>query len=270
VQRDAGERGLCGLGAGLRVYCCNLHHGEEPPLSGTRGSGTVFFSGCNLRCVFCQNYGFSHLLNGVEMTPHTLAHHMLQLQQRGAHNINWVTPTPQLPEAVAALAIARAQGLDCPLVFNCSGYEALEALRLLDGVVDIYLPDAKYADATAARIYSDAADYPAVNRTALREMLRQVGQLQLDVQGVAVRGLLIRHLVLPENLGGTAAILRFIAAELGRDTAVSLMRQYFPAHRARDFTAINRGITWDEYEAALRCFDELGLTTAFIQEWHDP
>jgi putative pyruvate formate lyase activating enzyme len=269
VRRDEGERGVCRLTDELRVYCCNLHHGEEPPISGTRGSGTVFFSGCNLRCVFCQNYAFSQGLQGEVITPAELAARMLALQTRGAHNINWVTPTPQLPQAVVALAIARAQGLTIPLVFNCSGYESLEVLRLLDGVVDIYLPDAKYADSEPARLYSGAPDYPDVNRAALKEMLRQVGHLQLDAQHIATRGLLIRHLILPDNLAGTPAVLRFIAEELGRDTAVSLMRQYFPAHRAREYPAIARQITWEEYEAALECFDALGLNTAYIQEWPD-
>ncbi len=267
--RAAGKHGVCGLTDELRVFCCTLHQGEEPPISGTRGSGTVFFTGCNLRCVFCQNYAFSQSMQGEVITPAELAARMLQLQTRGAHNINWVTPTPQLPQAVEALAIARAQGLTIPLVYNCSGYESLAVLRLLDGIVDIYLPDAKYADAAPARLYSSAPDYPEINQSALKEMLRQVGQLQLDAHQIATRGLLIRHLILPDNLAGTSAVLRFIADELGRDTAVSLMRQYFPAHRARNFPALARGITWEEYEAALECFDALGLNTAYIQEWPD-
>ncbi len=267
ARRAAGARGVCGLPDELRVFCCNLHQGEEPPITGTRGSGTVFFSGCNLRCVFCQNYAFSQSLQGEVITPAELAARMLQLQTRGAHNINWVTPTPQLPQAVEALAIARAQGLTIPLVYNCSGYESLDVLRLLDGIVDIYLPDAKYAECGPARLYSSAPDYPAVNRAALKEMLRQVGQLQLDAQQIATRGLLIRHLILPDNLAGTPAVLRFIADELGRDTAVSVMRQYFPAHHARNVPALARTITWEEYEAALECFDALGLNTAYIQEW---
>jgi len=269
VERAKGARGFCGLADSLLVYCANVHHGEEPPLSGSRGSGTVFFSGCNLRCLFCQNYAFSQLMNGEAMTPAGLAGQMLALERRGAHNINWVTPTPQVVRAVEALAIAREGGLTIPLVFNCSGYESVEVLHLLDGIVDIYLPDAKYADSASAQSCSSAPDYPGANQAALREMHRQVGNLELDKDGIAVRGMLVRHLVLPGNLAGTREVLAFLASSFGKDVAISLMRQYFPAHRAQDHPGLGRRITWEEYEQALHAFDNLGLTTAFIQEWDE-
>jgi len=266
ADRAHGARGLCGIGDALVVFCTNLHQGEEPPISGTRGSGTVFFSGCNLRCVFCQNYAFSQLLNGEEMTPEDLAERMLALERRGAHNINWVTPTPQVAGAAEALALARSRGLTIPLVYNCSGYESVEVLRLLDGMVDMYLPDAKYADSGPAERYSAAADYPEVNCAALREMWRQVGSLVLDGQGVATRGMLVRHLVLPGGQAGTRSVLEFLAREFGTGVALSLMRQYFPAHRAQDHPALRRRITHKEYTDAVECCERLELDAVFIQE----
>lgn len=269
AARTHGERGACRLGPTLRVFCTNLHFGEEPPITGTRGSGTVFFTGCHLQCVFCQNFAFSHLGNGVDLTPQELAARMLELQRRGAHNINWVTATAQVPMAVEALAIARAHGLTIPLVYNCSGYESVEVLRLLDGVVDVYLPDAKYAAREPAARLSGAPDYPEVNRAAIREMWRQVGPLQFDADGMLQRGLLVRHLVLPHGLASTPAVLQMLYEECGPDVGISLMHQYFPAHRAREYPEIARQITWEEYAAALHAFDQFGFTTAYIQEWED-
>lgn len=269
VLRADSARGFCQLGPGLRVFCTNLHHGEEPPLSGTIGSGTVFFTGCHLRCVFCQNFAFSQLGNGEDLTPAQLAARMLELQRRGAHNINWVTATAQIAPAVEALALAREQGLSIPLVYNCSGYESVEVLQVLDGVVDVYLPDAKYAAREPAARFSGAPDYPDINRLAIREMWRQVGPLQLDEHGIAQRGLLVRHLVLPHNLAGTREVLQMLYEECGTDVAISLMHQYFPAHRAPQYAEIARRITWEEYEAALDVFDEFGFTTAYIQEWEE-
>ena len=267
ARRREGENGICRLDSGLRVFCANLHFGEEPPISLVRGSGTVFFSGCSLRCIFCQNYAFSHLMNGEMLTPRELAGKMCRLQQRGAHNINWVTATPQLPAAVEALAIARERGLRIPLVFNSSGYESLDVLRLLEGVVDLYLPDAKYATPEPAQRYSSAPDYPEVNRRALVEMYRQVGGVRLNADGSARRGLIIRHLVLPGNASGTAEVLRFIAQELGADVGVSLMHQYFPAYQAHADPVLGRPITWEEWEAALECLDAWEFETLYVQEW---
>ena len=269
VNRKDGEAGFCKLTDRLQVFCTNLHYGEEPPLSGTTGSGTVFFSGCNLRCVFCQNFSFSQSENGEYLTPAELAERMLILQTRGAININWVTPTPHIPQAVEALAMAREKGLTIPLVYNCSGYETIEVLRLLEGIVDVYLPDAKYAQPEAAHRYSGARDYPEVNRAALLEMQRQTGPLCCDEHGHAIRGMLIRHLVMPDCVDGSRAVLKFIAEELSRDIPVSLMRQYFPAHRAHEYPDISRGITWEEYHSVLEYFDTLEFESAFIQHWEE-
>jgi putative pyruvate formate lyase activating enzyme len=253
----------------MQVFCTNLHYGEEPPLSGTTGSGTVFFSGCNLRCVYCQNFSFSQSDNGEFLAPDELADRMLILQSRGAININWVTATPHIPMAIEALATARENGLTIPLVYNCSGYESLEVIRLLDGIVDIYLPDAKYADGKTAQQYSGARDYPEINRAILKEMYRQAGPLTCDDQDYAVRGMLVRHLVLPDGVEESCSILKFIAEELGRDVTVSLMRQYFPAHRAHEYPDIARGITWEEYHRVLEFFDTLEFESAFIQYWEE-
>ena len=267
TDRDAGIKGFCGLSNELKIFCTNLHFGEEPPISGTKGSGTVFFSGCNLKCIYCQNFAFSQRDSGEIFSTQKLAEEMLELQNRGAHNINWVTPTPQLPFAVEALKIARENGLTIPLVYNCGGYESVEILKLLDGIVDIYLPDAKYFHNETAEEFSFAKNYQEINRAALKEMYRQVGALKTDEDGIATRGMIIRHLVLPNNVSGTREILSFIANELGTDVTISLMHQYFPTHLAVDHPTIGRKITWEEYHAALEWFDEFGFDSAFVQEW---
>lgn len=264
--RVESQTGLCGLTDKLIVFCTNLHHGEEPPVSGTGGSGTVFFSNCNLRCVYCQNYAFSHVCNGEELTPEELAERMCLLQARGAHNINWVTPTPQIPLAIEALGRARKNGLTIPLVYNCGGYESVEVLKLLEGYVDVYLPDAKYAIESSAHLYSSAPDYPEINRAALAEMYRQVGALQCDAKGIAVKGMCIRHLVLPDNLSGTDGVMRTIADVCGTDVPVSVMRQYFPAHKAHEYPEIARRITDVEYASAIEAAEAAGLENVFIQE----
>lgn len=269
ARRTEGETGFCKLTDHLHIFCTNLHYGEEPPLSSTAGSGTVFFSGCNLRCVYCQNFSFSQKDNGEYLTSDELADRMLILQSRGAININWVTATPHIPMAVEALATARENGLTIPLVHNCSGYESLDVIRLLDGIVDVYLPDAKYAHGKTAQRYSGAWDYPEINQAVLKEMYRQVGPLTCDEHGQAVRGMLIRHLVLPDGVTESRTVLKFIAEELGRDVPVSLMRQYFPAHRAHEYPDIARGITWEEYHSVLEYFDMLGFESAFIQYWEE-
>ena len=269
VDRPAGKTGYCKLDARLKIFSTNLHYGEEPPISGISGSGTVFFSGCNLQCVYCQNFAFSHGDNGEIISPSELADRMLILQKRGAININWVTPTPQVAPAVEALAIARERGLTIPLVYNSSGYELLEILQLLEGIVDVYLPDAKYADSNQAGKYSDAPDYPAINRAALQEMFRQVGPLETNADDQAIRGLLIRHLVLPDDIAGSKETLRFIAEQISTDIPVSVMRQYFPAHHAHEWPEMSRGITWEEYHDVLHYFDTLGFTSAYIQQWDD-
>ncbi|HBY61508.1 MAG TPA: radical SAM protein, partial [Solibacterales bacterium] len=237
------------------------HFGEERPLVGRGGSGTIFFSRCNLLCEFCQNAEIAHAGEGRDVSAAELADMMLALQRRGCHNVNLVTPTHVVPSIVAALAIALRQGLRVPLVYNCGGYEPVEVLRLLDGIVDIYLADAKYMDAGAAARYSRGAkDYPEVCRSALIEMHRQVGNLVLDGDQIAVRGLIIRHLVLPGELAGTERFARWAAETLGPGTAVNVMAQYRPAHRAHRYPELNRRITGEEYRRAVLAVRQAGLT----------
>lgn len=266
VNRLHGERGGCAVGKRLMVSSMNLHFGEEPPLSGWRGSGTVFFASCALRCVFCQNYPISQLRHGHEVSVQELASAMLRLQSRGAHNINLVTPTHFGPQIMAGLLLAFEGELDLPIVYNCGGYESVEMLRLWEGIVDIYMPDMKYSDEAYARRYSGVSNYPAVNRTAVAEMHRQVGPLQMDAEGVAQRGVLVRHLVLPEGIAGTEEVMRFLAQEISQDTYISLMRQYFPAHKAVDLPPLNRRITRGEYTAAKRVLERYELERGWVQE----
>lgn len=265
VDRLAGESGACGAGALPAVSSFNDHHGEEPPISGTHGSGTIFLTHCSLACAFCQNYPISQLGNGAEVSCERLADMMLRLQSRGCHNINFVTPTHFMPQILEAVLLAARAGLRLPLVWNSSGYDSLDALRLLDGVVDIYLPDSKYSNDANALKYSGAPEYTRHNRAALREMFRQTGALRMDPDGVAVRGLIIRHLVLPGDASGTDEVFRFIARELGTDVYMSIMEQYFPAHRAAKFPEINRRITEEEYEAALDSAERHGLDRGWVQ-----
>jgi putative pyruvate formate lyase activating enzyme len=226
---------------------------------GTGGSGTIFFSNCNLGCLFCQNYTISHLGEGAEISYERLADVMLSLQKAGCHNINLVTPTHQVPAIVRSVKIAAGKGLSLPLVYNCGGYESLATLSLLDGIIDIYMPDFKYADQAAAERYSDAVDYPDRAREAIREMHRQVGDLVMDVHGIATRGLLVRHLVLPEGLAGTDKVVEFIAAEISRDTYLNIMDQYHPCYRADEHPPLNRRISVREYEDAVACARRAGI-----------
>lgn len=227
---------------------------------GSHGSGTIFFGGCNLRCVFCQNHHLSHQRAGRALEPEAIARLMLSLGDQGCHNINLVTPTHVVPAILAALALAWRAGLDIPIVYNCGGYESLETLALLDGLIDIYMPDLKYGEDGPATRYSDAPNYVEVSREAVREMHRQVGDLQLDPSGVATRGLLVRHLVLPDGLAGSAAVARFIAAELSPQTYVNVMAQYRPEYRAAEHPALARRPTGAELQAARRAFEEAGLS----------
>ncbi|GAB4310622.1 MAG: radical SAM protein [Candidatus Sumerlaeia bacterium] len=259
VDRTAGERGICGCGTEVRIASYGPHHGEEDPIRGVRGSGTIFLSSCNLHCVFCQNSIISDGFSGREYSPHEAAAIMLSLQELGCHNINWVTPTHFVPALVHALKLAAAEGLRLPVVYNTSAYDSLEVIRLLDGIVDIYMPDFKYWAPDRSGRYLNAPDYPEVARAVLREMHRQVGVLDLDEQGIARRGLLVRHLVMPNAGEDTKAILNFIASELSPGTYVNIMAQYHPWGRARDFTEINRFITAGEYEAALSSARDCGL-----------
>ena len=266
VDRLAGELGVCGAGARLKIASVNIHRGEEPPISGTHGSGTIFLSGCSLSCRFCQNFPISQMGTGTELTPRELAERMLRLQKQRAHNINFVTPSHYLPQLLAALFLAVQSGFGLPVVWNSSGYEKVDALALLDGIVDIYLPDMKYAAEEPAVTLSGARGYREINRLAVAEMLRQVGHLQVDDEGIAVRGLIIRHLVLPGDKAGSRDTLHWIADHLGRETHVALMSQYFPAHQAPTTQGIDRAITQDEYDAAVAALEEAGLENGWVQE----
>ncbi|MEW5702263.1 MAG: radical SAM protein [Candidatus Zixiibacteriota bacterium] len=267
AARLAGDTGTCRSGGNLTVASWNLHHGEEPPISGFGGSGTIFLSGCSLRCLYCQNYPISQLGVGETMTVGRMVAIMRELESAGAHNINFVTPTHHTPALIDAILEARRSGLQIPIVWNTSGYERVETLRLLEGLVDIYLADMRYAEAGPARRYSKAADYPAVNRAAIIEMHRQVGTLALDAGGVARRGLLVRHLVLPDGLAGSRAVFEFLAREVSTETAVSVMSQYFPAYRAESDRSLARRLTTAEYDAALAAFTEAGLDHGYCQEY---
>lgn len=266
VNRIRDERGVCGAGLKPKIASANVHRGEEPPISGSKGSGTVFLSGCSLKCVFCQNFPISQLGNGNEMTTAALAGRMLKLQRQGVHNINFVTPTHYLPQILAALWLAIPQGFSLPIVWNSSGYEKVDALRLLDGVVSIYLPDMKYSDDAVSQRLSSAVVYRDLNRLAVTEMLRQAGHLELDEQGIAVSGVIIRHLVLPDGMSGTRATLEWIAAHLGTETHISLMKQYFPAHLAPEMPGINRKITDDEYDDAAELLETFDLENGWVQD----
>jgi putative pyruvate formate lyase activating enzyme len=266
VNRIAGERGICGAGLKAKIASANVHRGEEPPISGTKGSGTIFLSGCSLSCVFCQNFPISQFRNGEEITTKELASRMLKLQRQGVHNINFVTPTHYLPQILAALWLAIPHGYNLPIVWNTSGYEKVDALQLLDGIVSIYLPDMKYADDVSAVQISSAPGYCHINRAAVVEMLRQVGHLQVDEEEVALRGLIIRHLVLPEGRAGSQETLPWIAENLGLDTHIALMSQYFPAHTALAMTGMNRPVNHEEYDAAVAALEMAGLENGWVQD----
>jgi putative pyruvate formate lyase activating enzyme len=266
VNRIKGERGICGAGLKPKIASANVHHGEEPPISGTHGSGTIFLTGCSLKCMFCQNFPISQLGNGEEITTGELAVRLLRLQRQAVHNINFVTPTHYLPQILAALWLAIPRGFNLPIVWNSSGYEKVDALQLLDGVVAVYLPDMKYVDERCAVEFSAAPGYRDCNRAAVIEMLRQVGHLQLDDEGIALQGLIVRHLVLPKGIAGSRETLAWIAEYLGTDTHIALMNQYFPAHRAVTSNQINRKVSEDEYAVVVDALEECGLEHGWVQD----
>jgi len=263
VNRLSGEVGVCRGGAELMVSSASPHFGEEPPLVGFHGSGTIFLTHCNLRCVFCQNYDISHFGSGYTVTSSEMANYMLRLQRMGTHNINFVTPTHYIPQIVASLPEAIESGLKIPLVFNCGGYESLDVIRLLDGIMDIYMPDFKYSDESTAKKYSNSPDYPGKIKGALMEMHRQVGDLKIDRDGIAERGLLIRHLVMPKALAGTRDLMEFIASDISKDSYVNIMAQYRPLYKASEFPEINRRITPQEYKEAVEIAKIAGLYRGF-------
>ena len=267
VDRTAGQIGACGAGAEAVVSSHGPHFGEESVLVGRLGSGTIFLTGCNLSCVFCQNYDISQLRRGSSVSSDELAGMMIDLQQRGCHNINLVTPTHQVPQILDALVLAAQKGLALPLVYNCGGYESVEALKLLDGIVDIYMPDVKYGDNDPGKTYSGVPDYWDRCTRAILEMHRQVGDLDIRTvrsadageAAVAVRGLLVRHLVLPSGLAHTPNVVRFLADEVSKDTYINVMAQYRPAHHASRFPELDRSITVREYREALDDARRAGL-----------
>jgi putative pyruvate formate lyase activating enzyme len=263
VNRNEGEKGYCKSNSHLMVSSVQPHFGEEDVLVGVYGSGTIFLTNCNLGCIYCQNYDISHLGQGRLMTEEELAQSMLRLQKMGCHNINFVTPTHFTPQIVKALRIAIENGLHVPLVYNCGGYESKRTIELLDGIVDIYMPDIKYSDEAHAKKYSNAPDYFTVCKEAVKKMHRQVGDLTVDDRGIAVRGLLIRHLVLPNGLAGSNDVFKFIATELSKNSYVNIMMQYRPMYKAYEYEELSRGVTLSEYREALSCAKKWGLHRGF-------
>ena len=269
VDRTKGELGYCRLPADIVMDCALAHHGEEPPLSGTRGAGTIFLSSCNLGCIYCQNYQISHSAQGRELTVLQLAKVMLDLQKNGCHNVEPVTPTPQTPLVMEALCMARMQGLTVPFVYNCGGYENPEVIHLLDGMVDIYLPDFKYGLEEDALLFSDAPDYPRFAMESIKEMVQQVGD-DLDVEnGVATQGIIIRHLVLPGRLENSREALRILKNEISTSVPISLMSQYTPTERVKFHPQLGRRITSAEYSQILDYALKLGFENLFVQEVSD-
>jgi len=252
ARREIGEIGECRSTSEVVISSVGPHFGEEPPLVGTNGSGTIFFTNCNLKCEFCQNYDISQLSSGYSVTINELAESMLKLQNIGCHNINLVTPTHFTPQIIDALYIAIDKGLEIPLVYNCGGYESVETLKLLDGLIDIYMPDIKYSDSKLAEKYSGISNYWEVVKMAVKEMHNQVGDLKVGKRGIAQRGLLIRHLVLPDGISGSNKVIDFIVEEISTDTYINIMDQYHPTFRVSRHTELNRRITREELLAVVR------------------
>ena len=267
VDRLADEKGVCRTGRRAVVSSYAPHFGEESPLVGTGGSGTIFLTHCNLLCVFCQNYEISHLGQGIETDAGQLAAMMYSLQRQGCHNINLVTPSHVVPQILEALPKAIEKGLTLPLVYNSSGYDALETLKLLDGVVDIYMPDFKFWTKESGKLYAKAPDYPEIARSAIVEMHRQVGDLVIDKEGVARKGLLVRHLVMPGGLDETREIVRFLAREVSPETYVNVMDQYRPCGKANQYPPINRMLKSEEYQEALSLARDAGLKRLDAKDW---
>lgn len=267
VNRSCGAVGVCRQNAALRIGRAALHPWEEPCISGKNGSGTVFFCGCNLGCIFCQNEEISHGTAGVEIEPQRLVEIFFELEEQGAHNINLVTPTHYTPVLAGLLKTAKDAGLDIPVVYNTSGYESVETLALLEGLVDIYLPDFKYMDAKKALQYSNAEDYPYVAGKALAEMVRQTGPVEMDADsGLMKKGVLVRHLLLPLGVGNGKAVMDYLWKTYGDKVYVSIMNQYTPPKKELPFSELNRSVTKREYETLVQYAIELGMKNVFIQE----
>lgn len=267
VDRLSDEKGVCQTGSKALVSSYAPHFGEESPLVGSGGSGTIFLTHCNLLCLFCQNFEISHLGEGLETEAGQLASMMISLQRQGCHNINFVTPSHVVPQILSALPIAIEKGLTVPLVYNSSGYDSTETLKLLEGIVDIYMPDFKFWNRESAKRYANAPDYPEVARDAVLEMHRQVGDLVLDDDGVAVKGLLVRHLVMPGGLNETGEIMGFLARKVSRDTYVNVMDQYRPCGKAYQCPPIDRRLNKDEYQEAIELARDAGLRRLDERDW---
>lgn len=263
VNRLDYKTGYCGINKEIIISAFGPHFGEESVLVGYGGSGTIFFAGCNLKCIYCQNYEISHKRIGEKVDIEGLSKIMLKLQEMGCHNINLVTPTHVIAQILKALVLAVDKGLKLPLVYNSSGYDSVKTLRYLEGIIDIYMPDAKYIEPKVAKRYSDAYDYPLIMKETLKEMHRQVGDLIVDRNGLAKKGLLIRHLVLPNNTTDSYKVLNFIAKEISKDSYVNIMDQYRPCYKATDFKEISRRITYNEYDKVLEYAHNLGLHRGF-------
>ncbi len=259
VNRQEEELGFCGAGSKAEISSFHPHFGEEPPLVGKKGSGTIFFTHCNLKCLFCQNFDISQCGQGFKMEAKELADAMIALQNRGCHNINLVSPSIYVPQILEALPEALKQGLKIPLVYNTGGYDAISTLKILDGIIDIYMPDIKYADNKISLQYSLVPDYWQIVTKAVKEMQRQAGDLVINKEGIAERGLIIRHLVLPEKIAGTRKVCEFIAKEISPNAYVNIMDQYHPAYKAYSFPPLDRPVSAEEFEEALQIAKEAGL-----------
>ena len=269
ANRTTGHTGYCRAAFNPVVYSYAPHYGEEPVLSGMKGSGTIFFTHCNMKCTYCQNYYFSQLDNGEEISIEKLAKIMLYLQKAGCHNINLVSPTHYLPQIVMAIGIAVDKGLGLPIVYNTGGYDLVDTIKFLDGIVDIYMPDMRYSDNAMAIRYSDAPDYVEHNRACVKEMHRQVGDLSAAADGLADKGLIVRLLALPEGISGTKESLRFIKDSISTETYLSIMSQYYPTFKAYDYKEISRGVNKDEYKNIVDEAGKLGLNNGWIQQIPD-
>lgn len=266
VDRYFGTDGFCHTGVKPKVSTSMVHHGEEPPISGSMGSGTIFFSNCNMRCVYCQNYQISQESEGEEISIESLAGNMIKLKEKGVHNINLVSPTIWIPQIIKAFSIARKSGLDIPLVYNTGGYDHPGIIKMLEGIVDIYMPDIRYSNDSMALKYSGIKDYVRFNRDSILEMYRQVGDLELDKNGIAKKGLLIRLLVLPENIGGIKDTLDFIKNRLSCNVYLSIMAQYHPVHIAYKYPQLSKRVSTGEYLKIVEYARELGLDRGWTQD----
>jgi putative pyruvate formate lyase activating enzyme len=267
ADRLGKKPGLCKAGYEPVISSAMAHHGEEPPISGDMGSGTIFFTHCNMKCVYCQNYQISQKHQGRPVTIEELAQKMLYLQKSGCHNINLVSPTIWVPQIVSAAAIAAKKGLSVPMVYNTGGYDSIQTIKLLDGIIDIYMPDMRYSSNEMALRYSGIKNYIENNRTAIKEMYRQVGDLVLDKNGIATKGILIRLLVLPGNIGGVKETLDFIKKELSVNVNLSIMAQYHPEYKACNYPQLSRNITLEEYSEVTDYAEKLGFENGWIQDY---